>query len=107
MRTKGLAIILVLAMLILVVGSVYSGYGPPGNTFGPPAKAHPWEDLKNSNGPAGCSAIILQDDPKVFMIPVFSDFLILIYVKDVHKESKHQKNPVKAGDSSYQIIFPW
>ncbi len=108
MKTKGLAIILILAMLILTSGSVYSGYGPPRSTFGPTPKAHPWEDLNNNDGPSGCSPMILQDDdPKVIMIPIFSDFLIWIYIKGVHKESEHQKNSVKTGDNSYQIIFPW
>ena len=105
MRTKDLAIILVLAVLILAAGSVYSGNGPPGSTFGPTPKAHPWEGDKD--GPSGCSAMVLQDDPKVIMIPIFSDFLIWIYIKDVHKESEHQKNSVKIDDKSYQIIFPW
>jgi len=94
MKTKGLAIILILAMLIFASGSVYSG--------------HPWEDLNNNDGPFRCSPMALQDDdPTVIMIPIFSDFLIWIYIKGVHKESEHQKNSVKIGDSSYQIIFPW
>ena len=94
MKTKGLAIIVVLAVLILTAGSGYS--------------VHPWEEDNNNNGPFGCSAIVLQDeDPEVIMIPIFSDFLIWIYIKGVHKESECQKNSVKTGDSSYQIIFPW
>lgn len=105
MRTKGLAIILILAMLIFASGSVYSGFGPPRSTFGPIAKGHPWEGDKD--GPSGCSAMIIQDDPEVIMIPIFSDFLIWIYIKGVHKENERQKNSVKTGDSSYQIIFPW
>ena len=93
MKTKSLTIILVLAMLMLAAGSVYSG--------------HPWEELNNDNGPFGCSPMGLQDDTKVIMMPIFSDFLIWIYIKDIHKESEHQKNSVKTDDKSYQIIFPW
>lgn len=107
MRTKGLAIILVLAVLILAAGSVYSGSGPPGSTFGPTPRAHPWEEHNNNNGPFGCSAMVLQDDPKVVMIPIFSDFLIWIYIKDIHKGSDRQGSGIKIGDKSYQIIFPW
>ncbi|MFQ6003291.1 MAG: hypothetical protein ACE5KJ_06050 [Candidatus Zixiibacteriota bacterium] len=49
MKTKSLAIILVLAVLILAAGSVYSGRGPKGGTFGPPVKGHPWEEINNNN----------------------------------------------------------
>jgi hypothetical protein len=93
MKTKGWAIILILALLIFASGSVYS--------------SHPWEELNNDDGPFGCSPRALQDDYKVIMIPIFSNFLIWIYVKDGHKEGEHQKNSVKVEDNSYQIIFPW
>jgi len=93
MKTKGLTIILILALLIFASGSVYSG--------------HPWDEHNNNDGPFGSSPRALQDDSKVIMIPIFSDFLIWIYIKGVHKESECQKNSVKTGDSSYQIIFPW
>lgn len=105
MKTKGLAITLVLAVLILAAGSVYSGSGPPGSTFGPTPRAHPWEE--DNDGPSGCSAMIIQDNHEVIMIPIFSDFFIWISIKVVHKESEHQKNSVKIDDNSYQIIFPW
>jgi hypothetical protein len=107
MKTKSLAIVLVLTVLFLATGSVYSGSRPPGSTFGPIVKAHPWEELNDNNGPAGSSAMILKNDHKVFMIPLFSDFLIWVYVKDIHKGSNHQKNSTKIDEKSYQITFPW
>jgi hypothetical protein len=106
MKTKGLVIILVLAASILAVGSAYPGNVPPGSTFGPIVKAHPWEDF-NNNGPSPSSAMILKNDRKVFMIPIFSDFLIWVYIKDIRKGSNHQKSSVKVDERSYQIIFPW
>jgi hypothetical protein len=107
MKTKSLAIILVLAIMILTAGSVYSGRVPPGSTFGPIVKGHPWEELNNNNGPSGCSAVFLQDNRKVIEIRIFSDFFIWIYIKDVPKGSNHQKNSTKTNEKSYQIIFPW
>ncbi len=107
MKTKSLAIILVLAILILTAGSVYPGSRPTGNTFGSPTKAHPWEDLNNNNGPSGCSAVFLQEGRKVIEIRIFSDFFIWIYIKDMPKGSDHQKNSTKTDERSYQIIFPW
>lgn len=105
MKAKIIAIILVLAILIIATGSVYSGLGPPGRTFGPTPKAHPWEDFNNNNGPSGCKAMVLKDDRKVLMIPIFSDFLIWIYIKDAPIGSDH--GGIKIGEKSYQIIFPW
>lgn len=107
MKTKSLAIILVLAILILTAGSVYPGRVPPGSTFGPIVKGHPWEDLNNTNGPSGSSAMFLQKDRKVIEIRIFSGFFICIYIKDMHKGSGHQKNSTKTNERSYQIIFPW
>jgi len=106
MKTKSLAIILVLAVLLLTAGSVYSGNRPPGSTFGPIVKGHPWEENYN-NGPTGSSAMILKNDHRVFMIPIFSDFLIWIYIKDIRNGSDYQKNSTKIDQKSYQIIFPW
>lgn len=107
MKTKSLAIILVLAVLILTAGSVYPGSRPPGNTFGSPAKAHPWEEPNNNNGPSGSSAMFIPEGRKVVEIRIFSDFFIWIYIKDVPKGSGHQKNSTKTNEKSYQIIFPW
>lgn len=107
MKTKSLAIILVLVMVILIAGSVYPGRVPPGSTVGSPAKAHPWEDLNNNTGPSGCSAMFLQKDRKVIEIRIFSGFFIWIYIKDMPKGSGHQKNSTKTNERSYQIIFPW
>lgn len=107
MKTKSLAIILVLAIMILTAGSVYSGRVPPGSTFGPIVKGHPWEELNNNNGPSGCSGMFLQDNRKVIEIRIFSDFFIWIYIKDKPKGSGHQKNSTKTDERSYQIIFPW
>lgn len=90
MKTKSLAIILVLAVWILAAGSAYSGGGPPGNTFGTPS-AHPWEEPNNNNGPSPSSAMISRYDHRVIMIPIFSDFLIWIYIKDIRKGSDQQK----------------
>jgi hypothetical protein len=104
MKTKSLGIILILTVLLLAWGSAYSRTGSRGGTF----KAHPWEEGNNSNGPYGCSAKILKDDPKVvIMIPIFSDFVIWIYIWNTPNDSEHQKNSVEMGDNSYQIIFPW
>jgi hypothetical protein len=107
MKTKSLAIILVLAILILTAGSAYPGSGPKGNTFGSPAKAHPWEDFNYNNGPFGCSAMFIPEGRKVIEIRIFSDFFIWIYIKDVPKGSGHQKSSTKTNEKSYQIIFPW
>jgi hypothetical protein len=94
MRTKSLGIILILTVLLLMAGSGYS--------------THPWEGDNDNNGPFGCSAKISRDDPRIIItIPIFSDFLTLIYLNDVSKEGEHQNNSVKIGDNSYQIIFPW
>lgn len=107
MKTKSLAIILGLAVLMLAAGSAHPGGGPPGSTFGTPS-AHPWEELNNNNGPVGSpSVMILRDDHKVIIIPIFSDFLFWIYIKDIRKGSDHQKNSIKIEEGSYQIIFPW
>lgn len=107
MKTKSLAIILVLAVLILTAGSVYPGSRPPGGTIGSPPKAHPWEEPNNNNGPSGCSAMFPQEDHKVVAIRIFSDFFIWIYIKDMPKGSDHQKDSIKTNEKSYQIIFPW
>jgi hypothetical protein len=107
MKTKSLAIILVLVILILTAGSVYPGSRPPGSTFGPIVKGHPWEDLNNNNGPSGGSAMFLQKHRKVIEIRIFSGFFIWIYIKDMPKGSDHPKNSTKTNEKSYQIIFPW
>jgi hypothetical protein len=107
MKTKSLAIILVLAMLILTAGPVYPGRVPTRSKFGPPVKAHPWEDLNNNNGPSGCSAVFPQEDRKVIEIRIFSDFFIWIHIKDMPKRSDHQRNSTRTDVRSYQIIFPW
>jgi hypothetical protein len=108
MNTKSLAIILVLAIMILSAGSVYPGSGPPAGTVGPIiVKGHPWEDLNNTNGPFGSSAMFLQEDHKVVAIRIFSDFFIWIYIKDMPKGSNHQKESIKTNEKSCQIIFPW
>jgi hypothetical protein len=108
MKKKSLAIILVLTMLFLVTGSVYSGNRPSGSTVGSPTKAHPWEELNNGNGPSPSSAMGLYHDYKAIMVPIFSDFLIWIYIKDTRKGSDHQESSIKIDErSSYQIIFPW
>jgi hypothetical protein len=107
MKTKSLAIVLVLAVLFLMAGSVYPGSGPPGIPSRPVVKGHPWEELNNNNGPSGSKGMVFQDSPKVLMIPIFSDFLIWIYIKDIRKGNDHQKDSVKISDKSYQIIFPW
>lgn len=96
MKTKILAVVLVLAVLILAAGSAYSGWRPPGSR----CKAHPWE-----GSPPG--AKIIRDDHRVIMIPIFSDFLIWVYIKDIGKGSDQQKNSIKISERSYQIIFPW
>jgi hypothetical protein len=96
MKTKSLGIILILAVLLLAWGSAYSRIWSPVD----PLPGHPWEG----------SSKMVKDDPKVkvvIMIPIFSDFLIWIYIKGVHKESERQENSVEMGDNSYQIIFPW
>jgi hypothetical protein len=104
MKTKSLAIFLVLAMLMLSAASTFSASGPPGSRL----RGHPWEELNSNNGPSGSSAMVIQvKDRKVIMIPIFSDFFIWIYVDGVHNEGEHQKNSGKVGDNSYQIIFPW
>ncbi|MFQ6003386.1 MAG: hypothetical protein ACE5KJ_06530, partial [Candidatus Zixiibacteriota bacterium] len=71
-----------------------------------PVKGHPWEEINNNNGPSGCSGNGYSDGHKVITIPIFSDFFIWIYIKDIRRESEHQKNSVKIDDKSYQIIFP-
>jgi hypothetical protein len=104
MKKKSLAVILVLAVLILATGSVYSENAPPGSKW----KGHPWEDFNNyNNRPSLGSAMFFYNDHKVIIIPIFSDFLIWIFIKDVPKGSDHQKNSIKIQEGSYQIIFPW
>lgn len=104
MKIKSLTIILILAMLIIDAGTVYPRNGPPGSTF----RAHPWEDLNNNNDPSPSSGMVLHYDQKVIVIQIFSDFLIWVYIKDVHKRSDDQKDSIKINESSYQIqiIFP-
>jgi hypothetical protein len=106
MKTKGLAIILLLTILMLAAGLAYSGSRPTGYTFGTTIWAHPWDEPNNNNGPSPSSAMIRRDDHRVIMIPI-SDFLIWIYIKDIPKGSDHQKNSIKINERSYQIIFPW
>jgi hypothetical protein len=109
MKTKGLVIVLILAVMLFTAKSVYSGNKPPGSTFGPIVKAHPWEEIDDNSGPTGSSAMILKNDHKIFMIPIFSDFLIWVYIKDIRKGSDHQGSSININDKSYQyqIIFPW
>lgn len=110
MKTKSLAILLVLAMLILAAGSAYSVKGPKGGTFGPPLKGHPWEDFDNI--PPGSSGSGVPDPPnairdyqRVIAVPIFSDFLILIYIQDINKENSDPGSSIKFRGKSYQIIF--
>ncbi len=104
MKTKSLAIILVLAVLMLAAGATYSAKAPKGGTFGPPVKAHPWEEI-NNNVPSGSGTDLRSDDHKMITIPIFSDFFIWIHIKYVHKESEHPKDCARIGEKSYQIIF--
>jgi hypothetical protein len=101
MRTKTLAIILVLTMLILATGSVYSAGPPP---FIGSGSGHPWEG--STEGPGGRPSPI-SNGHQVVMSPIFSDFFIGIYLKDVFREKEHPKKSVKIGDNLYQIFFPW
>jgi hypothetical protein len=104
MKTKSLVVVLVLTVLIFTTGSVYSKNAPPGSVW----KAHPWEDSNNSNNrPSLSSNIVIYNDHNVIVIPIFSDFLIWIFIKDVPKGSDHQKNSINTDVRSYQIIFPW
>ena len=104
MKTKSLAIILVLAVLMLVVGAAYSARAPKGGKFGPPMKGHPWEEF-NNNRPSGCGPSVRSDHHKMTVIPIFSDFFIWISVKEIAKESEHPKDSGKISKKSYQIIF--
>ena len=101
MRTKTLATILVLTMLILATGSVYSAGPPPRIGSG---SGHPWEGF--TDGPGGRPSPVSYGHQLV-MSPIFSDFFIGIYLKDVFREKEHLRKPVKIGDNSYQILFPW
>lgn len=109
MKTKSLAIILVLAVLILAAGSVYSARGPRGGIFGPPVKGHPWEDFKDTSGGAGSgvpdSPSVTSDYQRVIPIPISSDFLILIYTKGIDKGNSDSGSSIKFKGKSYQIIF--
>lgn len=94
MKARNFVITLVLAVVILMAAPGYSG--------------HPWEELNNNDGgPHGCRAFILQDDAKVILIPIFSDFLIVVSVKGVHEDGEHRRDSGKRDNGSYQIIFPW
>jgi len=107
MKMKSIVIILVLAMLFLAAGLAYSEGGPPGSTFGPPAKGHPWEEFNDDTGPSGSSAMVIHEARIVIMIPIFSDFLIWIRIRDIRKGGDLQESSDKINDKSYQIIFPW
>ena len=101
MRTKSLAEILVLTMLILAATWVYSaGWSVPiGSGAG-----HPWEG--STDGPGGRPSPI-STGYQMTMSPIFSDFFIVIYPKDVCKEGERQRKPDKIGDKSYQVFFIW
>jgi hypothetical protein len=101
MRTKSLAIILVLTMLILVATWAYSdGWSVPIGS----GSGHPWEGY--TDGPGGHPSPV-SIGHQVIMSPIFSDFFIGIYPKDVNKEGERVKRPDKIGDKSYQVFFIW
>jgi hypothetical protein len=99
MRTKSLAAIPVLTMLILVVTWVCSaGWSLPIGS----GSGHPWEG--SLHGP-GNRASPVSSGYQIIMSPIFSDFFIAIYPKDVHQKSDVQEKPDRIGDKSYRLFF--
>ncbi len=101
MRTKSLAMVLVLTMLILAAASICSaGWSVPIGS----GSGHPWEGSRD--GPGGHPSP-LSSGHQLTLSPVFSDFFIGIYLKDVCKVGEHLKKPDRIGDKSYQVFFIW
>ncbi len=101
MRTKSLATILASTMLILAATCVCSaGWSVPiGSGWG-----HPWEG--STDGP-GSSPSPVSNGHQIIMSPIFSDFFIGIYPKEVHQEGELQEKPDRIGDKSYRLFFIW
>ena len=108
MKTKSLVVILILAVMILAAGSAYSGRGPKGRLFGSTVEGHPWEDLKNTTDTGSgvpASTNVTPDYQRVIAIPIFSDFMILIYIQDINEKNSDSGSSIRFRDKSYQIIF--
>jgi hypothetical protein len=101
MRTKSLATIPVLTMLILAATWVCSaGWSLPIGS----GSGHPWEG--SMDGP-GSRPSPVSGGHQIIMSPIFSDFFIGIYPKEVQQESQLQEKPDRIGDKPYRLFLTW
>ncbi len=100
MRKKSLTIILILSILILFVGSAYSGWSPKNNTFGPIViKGHPWGDSGHSSngndnppyyGPGSGNGY-----PDFMGAPTFTNFVLQFYLSYVVKKAMEEQSSTR------------
>lgn len=119
MMKKSLAVILVLGMLLILTGSILSGFAPEANAGGPDTRwrdskpivpptehpwmepkalDHPWGDCNHDNCLAprqGDASVVSECSKNLMRQPAFTRLLLGLYVRYTIKQEMSKASPTK------------